>query len=459
MLSSRIFRLVALMTVFVLCMANPAQASQGVSLVIDGQEILSELRPEPIIVEDRTMVPIRVISEELGMQVEWINELQLVLIYSEDNPDFVIPPINDVGRTFPYILIDDVPLISDVAPVIIEGRTMVPIRAIGEGLGLEVGWDPATYQVHLNRPAPPVEEPVEEVPPIEQPPAQIPEPGSIVIPEVQVPAVPYLGIAIMGDSKADAREMSRVAFDAVAALIHPRISSSEAEGYIARAREEIESRGYGVTAEDICRLTAELSGAGNTNYSLAQRDEVLNHIATTYYKLAETYLHKGQVYGIRGDIAFFQAAHETGWWRFGGLVTPDQNNYCGLSATGQPAAADESLRGADPFQVWFVEGKHGAFFVAPEIGVEAQLQHLYAYATVDSLPPGTKLLSPRFQLVRKGIAPNWEDLGGKWAVPGYPRGAPAYYELMPDPFAAAFAEGKTYGQTILNYYFRTGHKS
>jgi len=441
------------MTVFLLCMANQAQASQGVSLFIDGQEVLSDIKPDPIIIEGRTMVPIRVISEELGMQVEWINEKQLVLIYSEDNPDIIIPPVNHVDRSFPYIFIDNVQLISDVNPVIIEGRTMVPIRAVGEGLGMEVDWDPATYQVHLSKPALPVEEPVAEEPPL----PQIPEPGAIESPD---PGVQYLGISIMGESKANAGEISRVAFDAVASIIYPRITSAEAEGYIARAKQEAEGRN-GVASEDICLLTAELSGAkqGSADYSLARRDEVLSHIANTYYKLAEIYLQQGQIYGIRGDIAFFQAAHETGWWRFGGLVTPDQNNYCGLSATGQAASAEESLRGADPARVWFVEGKHGAFFDCPEAGVEAQLQHLYAYATVNSLPAGAELLSPRFQLIRKGIAPNWEDLGGKWAVPGYPRGAPAFYESMPDPFAAAFADGKTYGQTILNYYFRTGYKS
>lgn len=98
-------------------------------------------------------------------------------------------------------------------------------------------------------------------------------------------------------------------------------------------------------------------------------------------------------------------------------MTPEQNNYCGLGATGRAATADELLRGANPSRVWFVEGKHGAFFDKPATGIEAQMQHLYAYATTRDLPPGVDLLSPRYILVTKGIAPNWEDLGAGGRYP------------------------------------------
>lgn len=147
--------------------------------------------------------------------------------------------------------------------------------------------------------------------------------------------------------------------------------------------------------------------------------------------LVDLYLQIGKEYGIRGDIAFCQAAKETGWWRFGGLVEPAQNNYCGLAATGRPATGQESLNGADPSLVWYEEGKHGAFFATPSVGVEAHIQHLYAYATDAPLPAGKKLVDPRFTLVKRGTARYWTDLNGKWAVPGY-----------------------GYGESILNDYYR-----
>ena len=51
-------------------------------------------------------------------------------------------------------------------------------------------------------------------------------------------------------------------------------------------------------------------------------------------------------------------------------------------------------------------------------GVEAHIQHLYAYATTADLPEGCELVDPRFKYVKRGIAPLWKDLNGRWAVPG-----------------------------------------
>ena len=98
------------------------------------------------------------------------------------------------------------------------------------------------------------------------------------------------------------------------------------------------------------------------------------------------------------------------------------------------AAAGEDLRGANPQRVRFIEGKHGAFFDSPADGVEAHIQHLYAYATTAPLPSGKELLDPRFVLVKRGCATCWIDLGGKWATPGFDRGK---YSDFADAFAGA----------------------
>lgn len=114
-------------------------------------------------------------------------------------------------------------------------------------------------------------------------------------------------------------------------------------------------------------------------------------------EIAEEFLSVGQTYGVRGDIAICQSILETGWFKFndGTAVTPDQHNYCGLGVT--------------------YTGSKGNSFATIHLGVTAQIQHLYAYATTAALPAGETLVDPRFNYVNRGCAPTWESLGGKWS--------------------------------------------
>lgn len=104
----------------------------------------------------------------------------------------------------------------------------------------------------------------------------------------------------------------------------------------------------------------------------------------------------GVKYNIRGDIALCQSCIETGWFKYTGgtAVTPDDHNYCGLGVT--------------------TKGQKGCQFSTVAQGCEAQIQHLFAYATTKALPYAQ--VDPRFKYVTRGCAPTWESLGGKWAT-------------------------------------------
>ncbi|MHC0036313.1 glucosaminidase domain-containing protein [Pseudoneobacillus sp. C159] len=141
--------------------------------------------------------------------------------------------------------------------------------------------------------------------------------------------------------------------------------------------------------------------------------------------IAEQFLTISQRYGVRGDVAFCQSILETNWFRFGGDVRSEQNNYAGIGASGG--------------------GRQGAFFSTIAEGITAHIQHLYAYATKAPLPSGEKVVDPRFHLVVRGSAPNWEDLAGKWAYPGYNT---SKYQSLEE----AFQVNDTYGQRIITMY-------
>ncbi|KAB3534871.1 hypothetical protein F8154_07745 [Alkaliphilus pronyensis] len=115
-------------------------------------------------------------------------------------------------------------------------------------------------------------------------------------------------------------------------------------------------------------------------------------------EIVDIYYQLSKIYGIKADLAFIQSIFEANWLRFTGVVKPRQNNFCGLGATGPD--------------------NPGLSFPTMEIGVEAHLQHLFAYASKLPLPSNRKLYDSRFHLVTRGSAPNWQDLNGKWAVPG-----------------------------------------
>jgi hypothetical protein len=137
---------------------------------------------------------------------------------------------------------------------------------------------------------------------------------------------------------------------------------------------------------------------GHATAQLAQMEAVVRRVNPGAPDVARIYLAAGPGLGVRGDLAYAQAIQETDYFRFTGVVRPEQNNYCGLGAIDQ--------------------NNPGYSFATPEEGVLAHLQHLYAYAATDPLPDGMALADPRFGLVQRGIAPYVGDLNGRWALPG-----------------------------------------
>lgn len=69
-------------------------AEQPITLIINGKTITNA---SPQIISDRTYVPLRVISEELGATVEWDGVNRVVSITSRQQGSVATPPVNTVG--------------------------------------------------------------------------------------------------------------------------------------------------------------------------------------------------------------------------------------------------------------------------------------------------------------------------------------------------------------------------
>jgi len=98
-------------------------------------ETVQQLEVSPFISQGRTMVPLRIIAESLGAEVDWDSTTRTVIIS---------------GREETINLIVDVPLPDDMGtPIIVNGITFVPVRYVSEKLGASVRWDGENNAVYI----------------------------------------------------------------------------------------------------------------------------------------------------------------------------------------------------------------------------------------------------------------------------------------------------------------------
>lgn len=131
--------------VMLINIAPNAYAQSPIKLIIDGKEVSDG--PEAFIKNDRTLVPLRVIAEELDAEVTWDNISRTVHISKEDLHVVLSIDSNLIEYTIDNETIYN---LSDVAPLIKEDRTFVPIRLVSNALGVGINWDNIKRTVIIN---------------------------------------------------------------------------------------------------------------------------------------------------------------------------------------------------------------------------------------------------------------------------------------------------------------------
>lgn len=107
----------------------------------DSSETASaQLETAPYTYNDRTMVPVRIISERFGASVVWNDETQSVSI-EKDGQTILLTLGSDTA------LVNGSETLLDAAPQEYNGRTMVPLRFISETLGMNVEYVALSQQV------------------------------------------------------------------------------------------------------------------------------------------------------------------------------------------------------------------------------------------------------------------------------------------------------------------------
>lgn len=119
----------------------PVDPTKPLRLVIAGEEVEPDVPPQ--IVNDRTLVPIRLISEALGARVYWNESTRDVTII--DGDDLIQFRIGDTRAW-----VNNRSYTLDVPAQLIDDRTLVPLRFVAETMGFRVDWDPYERTVSVS---------------------------------------------------------------------------------------------------------------------------------------------------------------------------------------------------------------------------------------------------------------------------------------------------------------------
>lgn len=164
----KIISLILLTCVIITSLSTNVFAQEDISVIVDGKEVIFA-DVKPMIMNNRTFVPVRALSESLGAKVDWDGDSQIVTITKhETRPTKIIFENTKEEKTYEQVYYNTMLQINsnilvsykdfsqltitsdetmDVTPVIINGRTMLPARYVANSLGYDVSWNEKTRTV------------------------------------------------------------------------------------------------------------------------------------------------------------------------------------------------------------------------------------------------------------------------------------------------------------------------
>ena len=117
---------------------STATAPQNISVQMDGKALSFDVAP--VMQNNRVLVPFRAIFEAFGANVYWYEKTETVTA-TKGSLNLMLK-INNSKMT-----VNGKEITLDVPPRLVGDRTLVPIRAVSEGLGADVDWDEANNKV------------------------------------------------------------------------------------------------------------------------------------------------------------------------------------------------------------------------------------------------------------------------------------------------------------------------
>lgn len=147
-------KIIGALAAMLLISAAAANAQTSPKIIVDERELSFEDQG-PVIMEEtnRTLIPLRFVCNAAGAKVDWDGENQKITVTSGDNRNMVILTVgSDEMQLYYYPSVLDV--VNDVqkldqVPIIMNDRTMIPVRAVLEAIGAKVDWDQETQTINV----------------------------------------------------------------------------------------------------------------------------------------------------------------------------------------------------------------------------------------------------------------------------------------------------------------------
>ncbi|WP_353106791.1 copper amine oxidase N-terminal domain-containing protein [Acetoanaerobium noterae] len=121
--------------------SSPVYANHSIGVYIDNKPLKMDV--PPIIRSGRTLVPISAIGNALSCKITWNERNQSVIIRKQAS-------IIRLSINSKLAYIDDNPMHLDYPPIIVNGRTMVPLSFVANALNYDIKWDPVRMNVYVH---------------------------------------------------------------------------------------------------------------------------------------------------------------------------------------------------------------------------------------------------------------------------------------------------------------------
>jgi len=107
-------------------------AKTEIKVLLNGKEIAFD--QPPMIISGRTMIPVRIVAEALGIKGDWNNDTKTA-VFSNNNTSIKLSAGNKIAE------VNGMKVELDVSALIVEGRILIPLRFISEYFNVNVDWN------------------------------------------------------------------------------------------------------------------------------------------------------------------------------------------------------------------------------------------------------------------------------------------------------------------------------